>query len=149
MFPVEGSRESVPSEYIRHTQRKKSGVRKSRQFLQWHSRICFFIHFFHELLFHELQCRVSPRATSLWAKQDWYLMRTTLTGSLSQPCHPALTLLIPHVAQGALHNAKRTIDGYLPALVHIFTHTHINKHVSIRLQNALDASISRGKRSSM
>lgn len=49
-------------------------------------------------------------------------MRMTLTGSLSQPCHPTLTLLIPHVTQGASHNARRTAESHLPALVHVFTH---------------------------
>ncbi len=51
-------------------------------------------------------------------------MRMTLTGFLSQPCHPTLTLLIPHVTQGVLHNARRTVNSHLTALVHVFTHTN-------------------------
>ena len=81
--------------------------------------------FFMLLLFHMSQCEVSPRATSLWAKQAWCLMRKTLTGSLSQSCHPTLTLLIPHVTQGAPQNVRRTIKRHLPALVHTQTNIHI------------------------
>lgn len=59
-------------------------------------------------------------------------MRMTLTDSLSQSCHPTLTLLIPHVTQGTVHNAGRSINSHLPALVHIFkrtqTHTHAHLH---------------------
>lgn len=57
-------------------------------------------------------------------------MRMILTGSLSQSCHPTLTLLIPPVTQGAAHNARRTINSHLPELwfTYLLKHTLLQTH---------------------
>ena len=51
-------------------------------------------------------------------------MRMTLTGSLSQPCHPTLTLLIPHVTQGCGAQCREDYQQPLTCTsAHIYTHT--------------------------
>lgn len=56
-------------------------------------------------------------------------MRMTLNGSLSQPCHPTLTLLIPHVTQGAFAQCQEDYQQLLTCTsAHIYTHTHTRIH---------------------
>lgn len=57
-------------------------------------------------------------------------MRMTLTGSLSQPCHPTLTLLIPHVTQGCGAQCREDYQQPLTcASAHIYTHLQARGYV--------------------
>lgn len=108
------------SSYLRVTARE-------RQFRKLRRRIFYILIssplFFFSSRCHSVGCRPELRACE--PNGDWCLMRMTLTGSLSRPCQPTLTLLIPHVTQGVSHNARRTINSYLRALAHTRTHTCI------------------------
>lgn len=105
-----------------------SYLRARRQFRKLRRRIFYILissplFFFFFSRCHSVGCRPELRACE--PNGDWCLMRMTLTGSLSRPCQPTLTLLIPHVTQGVSHNARRTISSYLRALAHTRTHTCI------------------------
>lgn len=81
---------------------------------------------------HNGGCHPGQRAT-----QDWWLMRTTLAGSLSQPCHRTDTFITTRHSRRSERQKARHRLLYLRTSEHAHVHVHVRRRKSsLRLQRS-------------